>query len=160
MSCTQRDPESLISINHRVKKSCLIATEHIPLGANQVQPEVMEKGLSIPCLWLAGWNYQLCWVCKAQHTPDTLPRGSCPHQPLLALPKRKKTGHVTDHGHQNIRKNPHIELYFASKSCTWQGRSTKWGGANRHGTESTTLASAANTKVSQLVNRLRFTVAG
>lgn len=52
------------------------------------------------------------------------------------------------------KRGTHREQYFASKPCTWQGRSVEWGGANPHRSESTTLASAANTKVSQLVNRL------
>lgn len=111
MTCAQRDQELLIDINHRVKTTYPIAAEHSPLGANQVHPEVMEKGLSIFCLWLVGWSYQLCWVCKAQRVPDTLPGGSRPHHPLLALPKREKIGHATDHGHQVIRKNPYRTIF-------------------------------------------------
>lgn len=42
VTCTQRDQESLTSINHRVKKSYLIVIEHIPLG-EKVYSEVMEE---------------------------------------------------------------------------------------------------------------------
>lgn len=160
MTRTLRETKkSLISINHTAKKSYPTANEHSPSGTNQLHPEVMEKGLSTPCLWLAGWSYQLCWVCKAPRMPDTLPGGSCPHHPLLALPRRRKMGHATDHGRQNIRKS-RLERCFASKPCTWQGRRMEWGGANRHRTESTTLASAANTKVSRFSKRAQLWLAG
>lgn len=130
MTGTQRDQESLISINHRVKKSYLIAIEHIPWG-EKAHPEVMEKGHSIPCLWLAGWSYQLCWLCKAQYPAWRL----LPTQATFGTAQGEDNRACHRSRLPRYKKKPHTEQYFASKPCTWQGRSMEWGGANRHRTE-------------------------